>query len=92
VKCDVGEICGKMMDNPNLGNTNFDNILYSLLQVFVVTTMEGWTQTMGYVRDAFTDIAVIYFVLIVFIGAFFVMNIMLAVIKAKFTEVHEEQK
>ena len=60
--------------------------------MFVVTTMEGWTEIMGYVRDAFTDIAAFYFVLIVFIGAFFVMNIMLAVIKAKFTEVHEEQK
>jgi Ion transport protein len=80
------------MENPNLGNTNFDNILYSLLQVFVVTTMEGWTTITGYVREAFSDIAVIYFVMIVFIGAFFVMNVMLAVIKAKFTEVHEEQE
>lgn len=79
-----------MMENPNFGNSNFDNIMYSLMQVFVVTTMEGWTEIMGFVRDAFTDIAAIYFVLIVFVGAFFVMNIMLAVIKAKFTEVHEE--
>lgn len=88
--CAVNEICGKMMDNPNLGNSNFDNIMYSLIQVFVVTTMEGWTEIMEFVREAFSDIVSIYFILIVFVGSFFVMNMMLAVIKSKFTEVHEE--
>lgn len=78
-----------MMANPNLGNSNFDNIFYSLMQVFVVTTMEGWTELMYYVMQVFNQFAAIYFILIVFVGSFFVMNMMLAVIKSKFTEVHE---
>lgn len=41
--------CGKTMENPNYGVSNFDNILYSFLQVFLVTTLEGWTEIMTYV-------------------------------------------
>ena len=32
--CPENYICGKMIDNPNGGITNFDNILYSFLSVF----------------------------------------------------------
>lgn len=28
---DIDFVCGKMLDNPNKGVTNFDNILYSFL-------------------------------------------------------------
>lgn len=32
--CESGFICGKGMDNPNLGITSFDTIFYALLTVF----------------------------------------------------------
>ncbi len=32
--CPSGYICGKMIDNPNHGVTNFDNIAYAFLMVF----------------------------------------------------------
>jgi hypothetical protein len=51
-----------------------------------VTTLEGWTPIMvGLMKSVGTWI-VIYFYPIVFIGAFFLLNLTLAVIKAKFTE------
>jgi hypothetical protein len=31
--CKPGMVCGKMLNNPNYGITNFDTILYSFLQV-----------------------------------------------------------
>ena len=33
-----------MLANPNLGNTSFDNILWSLFQVWEIMTLEGWTE------------------------------------------------
>ena len=36
--------------------------------------------------DAFTIFTVVYFIALVFIGAFFLLNLTLAVIKAKFTD------
>lgn len=46
---------------------------------------------MDYLRIAFSDFVIIYFILLIFLGNFFVMNMMLAVIKAKFTEVHHQE-
>lgn len=42
-----------------------------------------------YVFDSFTAITVVYFVTLALIGAFFLINLMLAVIKAKFTQPEE---
>jgi hypothetical protein len=41
--CPGGFICGKQRMNPTWGVTNFDDLFSSLLMVFQVTTMEGWT-------------------------------------------------
>ena len=35
VDCEEGYICGKAIDNPNLGLTNFDTIFDSYLQVII---------------------------------------------------------
>lgn len=56
--------------------------------VFRITTLEGWTENQDNLRSTLGDFVIIYFVLLIFIGNFFVMNMMLAVIKAKFSEVH----
>lgn len=41
---------------------------------------------MNSIFDAFSIFAVAYFVLLIFIGAFFLLNLTLAVIKAKFSD------
>jgi len=56
--------------------------------VFRITTLEGWTDNQDNLRSTLGDFVIIYFVLLIFIGNFFVMNMMLAVIKAKFSEMH----
>ena len=60
--CPGGFICGKQTQNPDWGVTNFDNVGSSLLMVFQVTTMEGWTVIMLYVQRAFTPISILYFI------------------------------
>jgi hypothetical protein len=44
---------------------------------------------MVYMYESFSYLAILYFVPIVFIGAFFLLNLTLAVIKSKFTEEHK---
>ena len=48
--------------------------------------MEGWTAIMVALMQSVGTWIVIYFYPIIFIGAFFLLNLTLAVIKAKFTE------
>ena len=88
--CPAGFICGKMMDNPDYNVQHFDNLANSMLMVFQVTTMEGWTAIMINLQRAFTPIVIIYFILLVFIGNFFLLNQLLGVIIVKFNEAQNE--
>ena len=42
-ECSPEYYCGKSNNNPSNGGTNFDNVIFSLMQVFQTVTMEGWT-------------------------------------------------
>lgn len=44
--CRPNYYCGKSNENPANGATNFDNVFFSLMQVFQIVTMEGWTAIM----------------------------------------------
>jgi hypothetical protein len=61
--------------------TNFDNFLFAMLAVFQCVTLEGWSHIMISIQKAFSPWVIIYFVPLVFIGAFFLLNLTLAVIK-----------
>ena len=62
----------------------FDNIGLGMLTVFQCTTLAGWAQVMYRVMDSGAELAVPYFVALVFFGAYFVVNLFLAVLKSKF--------
>jgi len=78
-------ICGKMIANPVYGITNFDNLPSSLLMVFQIVSTEGWSATMYDVQKTFSPYASIYFLAIIVICTFFLLNLTLAIIKAEFT-------
>jgi voltage-dependent calcium channel T type alpha-1I len=63
--------CMTGIANPVFNLTNFDTIFYSWIIVFEIVTLEGWSDIMYKIFDAFTVIAVIFFLLVVFIGSFF---------------------
>lgn len=69
--CPGGFICGKQLENPEWGVTNFDNVMSSFLMVFQITTLEGWSMIMIYMQKTFTTLSVFYFILLVFIGNLF---------------------
>ena len=55
-----------------------------MLTVFQCTTLAGWAQVMYRVMDSGAELAVPYFVALVFFGSYFVVNLFLAVLKSKF--------
>ena len=65
-----------------------------MLVVFQCVTLEGWATIMIFCQKGFSDIIVIYFISLIIIGAFFLINLTLAVIKSKFTDTmgRREQK
>lgn len=88
--CPGGYFCGKGSENPNYGVTNFDNLFYSFLAVFQCVTLEGWSDVQRQMQQAFATWIWFFFVPLVLIGAFFLLNLTLAVINSKFTEAHKK--
>ncbi len=52
----------------------------SILSIFRVITLEGWTGVMYNYYDASGFISVIYFPVLIIMGSFFLLNLFLAVI------------
>jgi len=66
--------------SPDFNMTSFDNILKSVLNIFIIITLEGWSEIMYKIRNATgTVLYDIFFILVVIFGAFFVLNLMIAV-------------
>ena len=79
--CDDDQYCWEWYANPNMGVTAFDNIFLSFLSVFTAITLEGWTDVMYMGREV-SEIKYVndlYFVLMIAIGAFFLINLIVAV-------------
>ena len=82
--CPEDYFCGKQTLNPNFDVTNFDNIFWGLLNVFQCITLEGWSEIMVMYQKAYSPIVFFFFVAVVFIGAFFFLNLTLAVINSSY--------
>jgi len=73
-------LSGPGSGNPAFGVIGFDNIMKSILNIFVIITLEGWTDIMFMIREAGGGVYYdCFFVLCVIFGAFFVLNLMIAV-------------
>eukprot|EP00736_Rhodelphis_marinus_P012787 Rmarinus@m.2580 len=78
--------------NPHYGITNYDHIGWALLTTFQAVTLEGWTDIMYMMQDGAHSAVWIYFVLLVFLGSFFVVNLMLAVISTTFSQLNHDSE
>ncbi|XP_067934639.1 muscle calcium channel subunit alpha-1-like isoform X2 [Watersipora subatra] len=78
---------------PNYGITNFDHIGLAILTVFQCITMEGWTQILYYMNDALGGgWPWLYFVSLIIIGSFFVLNLVLGVLSGEFSKERENAR
>ncbi|KAM8824551.1 voltage-dependent T-type calcium channel subunit alpha-1H [Synchiropus picturatus] len=84
-KCEAGDL------NPHKGAVNFDNIGYAWIAIFQVITLEGWVDIMYYVMDAHSFYNFIYFILLIIVGSFFMINLCLVVIATQFSETKQRE-
>ncbi|XP_055955076.1 voltage-dependent T-type calcium channel subunit alpha-1G-like [Patella vulgata] len=84
-KCDAGD------RNPFLGAISFDNIGFAWVAIFQVISLESWVNIMYYVQDAHSFWDWAYFVALIVIGSFFMINLCLVVIATQFSETKKRE-
>ncbi|KFO24422.1 Voltage-dependent L-type calcium channel subunit alpha-1S [Fukomys damarensis] len=88
-----GSECRGGWPGPNHGITHFDNFGFSMLTVYQCITMEGWTDVLYWVNDAIgKEWPWIYFVTLILLGSFFILNLVLGVLSGEFTKEREKAK
>ncbi|KAG5449455.1 Voltage-dependent P/Q-type calcium channel subunit alpha-1A [Clonorchis sinensis] len=88
--CPAGFTCKGYWEGPNYGITSFDNIGYAMLTVFQCITMEGWTDVLYMTNRAYGPrFNWIYFIPLIVIGAFLLINLVLGVLSGEFAKERE---
>ncbi|KAG1664655.1 Muscle calcium channel subunit alpha-1 [Nymphon striatum] len=86
-------VCKEYWVGPNDGITNFDDFGLAMLTVFQCITLEGWTNILYDINDAVgNEWPWIYFVSLIIIGSFFVLNLVLGVLSGEFSKEREKAK
>ncbi len=95
----VKYICAKGYLNPNSGAISFDDTLAGFVTIFVMVTLEGWTDVFTYVSKTFKDkiyinpiIVFFYFHVFVILCAFYLINLFLAVTNSEFEKIEADRK
>ncbi|KAI3378494.1 hypothetical protein SNEBB_008582 [Seison nebaliae] len=88
---DSSAVCLKQWESgPRNGIVSFDNILLAMLTVFQCVTMEGWTEVLYLTDDAVGYYYNwLYFITLIIIGSFFLLNLVLGVISGEFAREKE---
>ena len=89
--CDAGQYCVWGASNPN-GVNSFDNILWAFITIFQCISLEGWVDNMYMLQEGMAPWVVVYFIPLILLGAFFVINLFLAVIFDSFYAAQAEQQ
>ncbi|XP_069561822.1 voltage-dependent N-type calcium channel subunit alpha-1B isoform X4 [Brachyistius frenatus] len=88
--CPNGTECREYWTGPNFGITNFDNILFAVLTVFQCITMEGWVDILYSTNDVVGNTwNWLYFIPLIIIGSFFMLNLVLGVLSGEFAKERE---
>ena len=92
-------VCAKGYRNPDSGAINFDDTIAGFVTIFVMVTLEGWTSVFTYVSKTFKDkifinpiIIFFYFHAFVILGAFYLINLFLAVTNSEFEKIEADRK
>uniref|UniRef100_H2YSX6 Voltage-dependent L-type calcium channel subunit alpha n=1 Tax=Ciona savignyi TaxID=51511 RepID=H2YSX6_CIOSA len=89
--CPEDTVCKDGWVGPAHGIINFDTFYFSFITVFQCITMEGWTEVLYYTNNAMGSyLPWIYFVSLIIVGSFFVMNLILGVLSGEFSKEREK--
>uniref|UniRef100_A0A8C7TTG3 Voltage-dependent L-type calcium channel subunit alpha n=1 Tax=Oncorhynchus mykiss TaxID=8022 RepID=A0A8C7TTG3_ONCMY len=93
-RCTInGTECRAGWAGPNNGITHFDNLGFAMLTVYQCITTQGWTDVLYWVNDAIgMEWPWMYFLTLILVGSFFVLNLVLGVLSGEFTKEREKGK
>ncbi|UJR33723.1 hypothetical protein I4U23_021150 [Adineta vaga] len=83
--------CNVSDKNPYSGSISFDNIGLAWVVIFQIISLESWVNIMYYIQDAHSFWDWIYFVFLIIIGSFFMINLCLVVIATQFSETKKRE-
>ena len=84
--CDIGYVCIKSLNNVDNGVSNFDNIFSSFMQTLKIITFNNWTDSLLLIQKTFFQFSIILFLILIIVGNFIVLNLILAILKVKYSE------
>uniref|UniRef100_A0A8C1IEW6 Sodium channel protein n=1 Tax=Cyprinus carpio TaxID=7962 RepID=A0A8C1IEW6_CYPCA len=85
-RCPEGYTCMKAGRNPNYGYTSYDNFGWAFLALFRLMTQDYWENLFQLTLRAAGKTYMIFFVVIIFLGSFYLINLILAVVAMAYDE------
>nr|DBA19794.1 TPA: hypothetical protein GDO54_015571 [Pyxicephalus adspersus] len=85
-QCPEGYVCIKIGKNPNYGYTSFDTFSWAFLSLFRLMTQDYWENLYQLTLRAAGKTYMIFFVLVIFLGSFYLVNLILAVVAMAYEE------
>eukprot|EP00756_Hemistasia_phaeocysticola_P019747 Hpha_TRINITY_DN15680_c2_g2::TRINITY_DN15680_c2_g2_i1::g.99897::m.99897/K04842/SCN10A; voltage-gated sodium channel type X alpha len=70
--------------NPWRGILSFDQILSAMLNLYIAISLEGWSIMMYYTMDVSNNFASVFWIILIVIGAFFILSLTIVVITEAF--------
>ncbi|KAL4636203.1 sodium channel protein type 2 subunit alpha-like [Arapaima gigas] len=84
--CPEGYLCLKAGRNPDYGYTSFDTFGWAFLSLFRLMTQDFWENLYKQTLRASGKIYMLFFVLVIFMGSFYLVNLILAVVAMAYEE------
>ncbi|XP_032405265.1 sodium channel, voltage gated, type VIII, alpha subunit b isoform X1 [Xiphophorus hellerii] len=85
-RCPEGFTCMKAGRNPNYGYTSFDSFGWAFLTLFRLMTQDFWENLYMLTLRAAGKTYMVFFVLVIFVGSFYLVNLILAVVAMAYEE------
>ncbi|XP_034339966.1 sodium channel protein type 10 subunit alpha isoform X4 [Arvicanthis niloticus] len=84
--CPSGYVCQKTSDNPDFNYTSFDSFAWAFLSLFRLMTQDSWERLYQQTLRASGKMYMVFFVLVIFLGSFYLVNLILAVVTMAYVE------
>nr|XP_009680486.1 PREDICTED: sodium channel protein type 5 subunit alpha-like [Struthio camelus australis] len=85
--CPPEYVCKKVGANPDYGFTSFDTFGWAFLSLFRLMTQDCWERLYQQTLRASGKVYILFFMLVIFLGSFYLVNLILAVV----TMAYEDQ-
>uniref|UniRef100_A0A4W5QW90 Sodium channel protein n=1 Tax=Hucho hucho TaxID=62062 RepID=A0A4W5QW90_9TELE len=87
--CPEGYTCMKAGRNPNYGYTSYDSFGWAYLNLIQLMTQDFWENLLQLTLRSAGKTYIIFFVVVIFLGSFCVINLILAVVAIAYAEQNE---